>query len=273
MKINLRVKLTLSFILIVLLTGGLSIIIGFNLILDKLVGQAQNTVLSHINTSQLIYADDINFLNLQVNRISVSEEFMEAFLSSDRDRLQALISSRREELGLDILNVTNVNGRILVRGRNPDLYGDSVIGDAYIKKTLQERQSFSGSGIVLQTYLQKEGTDLGQRAIIQIVETPRSRKEKRVIEDRGLMQVATSPIIQEGKLVGVVYGANLINNNFEFVDRVQRLVYENENYSSADAGNVTVFLDDVRVSTNVRDRNSTRLNSSHVSQVRMPSSG
>ena len=81
MKINLRVKLTLSFILVVLLTGTLSIIIGFNLILDKIVGQARSTVLSHINTSELIYEDDANILNLQINRISVSEEFIEAFLS------------------------------------------------------------------------------------------------------------------------------------------------------------------------------------------------
>jgi len=81
MKINLRVKLTLSFILVVLLTGTLSIIIGFNLILDKIVGQARSTVLSHINTSELIYEDDANIMNLQINRISVSEEFIEAFLS------------------------------------------------------------------------------------------------------------------------------------------------------------------------------------------------
>jgi len=258
MKINLRVKLTLSFILVVLLTGTLSIVIGFNLILDKLVGQAQSTVLSHINTSQLIYADDIDILNLQVNRISVSEEFIDAFLSDNREELQALISSRREELSLDILNVTNSNGRILVRGRNPELYGDSVMGMAYVKKTLQEKRSFAGSGIFLQTYLQKEDPDLGQRAIIRIVETPRSREGDRIIEDRGLMQIASSPVIHRGKIIGVVYGAKMINNDFSFVDRVQRLVYENEQYDSAEAGNVTIFLDDVRVSTNVRNTDRSR---------------
>ena len=258
MKINLRVKLTLSFILVVLLTGTLSIIIGFNLILDKLVSQAQSTVLSHINTSQLIYADDIDILNLQVNRISVSEEFIDAFLSEDREELQSLISSRREELSLDILNVTNSNGRILARGRNPDLHGDSVMGIPHVKKTLQEKRSFAGSAIYLQTYLQKEGTDLGQQAIIRIVETPRSREGNRIIEDRGLMQLACSPVIHLGKIVGVVYGAKLINNDFNFVDRVQRLVYENEQYDTAEAGNVTIFLDDVRVSTNVRNRDRSR---------------
>jgi len=96
MKINLRVKLTLSFILVVLLTGTISIIIGFNLILDKLVVQAQSTVLSHLNSSELIYADDVDILNLEVNRISVSEEFIEAFLSEDRTKLQDLISNRRK---------------------------------------------------------------------------------------------------------------------------------------------------------------------------------
>jgi len=258
MKINLRVKLTLSFILVVLLTGTLSIIIGFNLILDKLVSQAQSTVLSHINTSQLIYSDDIGILNLQVNRISVSEEFLDALLSEDREQLQALISARREELSIDILNVTNSNGRILARGRNPELHGDSAIGLDYVKKTLQEKRSFSGSGIFLQTYLQKEGLDLGEQALIQIVETPRSREGDRVIEDRGLMQIASSPIIHRSKVIGVVYGAKLLNNNFEFVDRVQQLVYENEEYESAEAGNVTIFLDDVRVSTNVRNTDKNR---------------
>jgi two-component system, NtrC family, sensor kinase len=258
MKINLRVKLTLSFILVVLLTGILSIIIGFNLILDKIVAQARSTVLSHINTSELIYEDDVNILNLQINRISVSEEFIEAFLSEDRLKLQSLISLRRQEVSLDILNVTNSNGRILARGRNPEIYGDSVIGEKYVKRTLQEKKAFSGSGVFLQTYLQKEGPDLGEKAIIRIVDTPRSRKEDRLIEDRGLMQVAASPIIHKGKVIGVIYGANLINNDFAFVDRMQLLVYENEDYSSTDAGNATIFLDDVRVSTNVRNRNKNR---------------
>ncbi len=258
MKINLRVKLTLSFILVVLLTGAISIIIGFNLILDKLVVQAQSTVMSHLNSSELIYADDVDILNLEINRISVSEEFIEAFLSDDRTKLQDLISTRRNELSIDILNVTNANGRIMVRGRNPDLYGDSVIGEIYVKKTLQEKHSFSGNGVFLQTYLQKEGTDLGQQAIVRIVKTPRSRKGDRLIEDRGLMQVATSPVIHRGKVIGVIYGANLINNNFGFVDRMQRLVYENEDYDTSNAGNVTIFLDDVRVSTNVRNENNDR---------------
>ena len=266
MKINLRLKLTLSFILVVLLTGALSIIIGFNLILDKLVGQAQSTVLSHINTSQLIYSDDIGILNLQVNRISVSEEFLDAFLSEDRDQLQSLISARREELGLDILNVTNSNGRIVTRGRNPELHGDSVMGMSCVKRALQEKRAFAGSSVFLQTYLQKEGPDLGQQAIIQIVETPRSRKGDRIIEDRGLMQIASSPIIHRGKIIGVVYGARLLNNNFDFVDRVQNLVYENEDYDSAEAGNVTIFLDDVRVSTNVRNTDSSRALGSLVSE-------
>ena len=124
--------------------------------------------MSHLNSSELIYADDVDILNLEINRISVSEEFIEAFLSDDRVKLQDLISSRRNELSIDILNVTNANGRIMVRGRNPDLYGDSVMGELYVKKTLQEKHSFSGNGVFLQTYLQKEGTDLGQQAIVRI---------------------------------------------------------------------------------------------------------
>ena len=39
---------------------------------------------------------------------------------------------------------------------------------------------------------------------------------------------------------------------------MQRLVYENEDYNTSNAGNVTIFLDDVRVSTNVRNENNDR---------------
>jgi len=266
MKINLRVKLTLSFILVVLLTGTLSIIIGFNLILDKLVGQAQSTVLSHINTSQLIYADNIDILNLQVNRLSVSENFTDAFLSGDRQVLQDIVPASREELSLDILNVAGSSGRVLARGGNQEVHGDSVVGLTFVRNALEEERPFAGSAILPQAYLQKEGSDLARQAAIKIVKTPRSREDRREIENRGLIQVASSPIIHQGRVIGVVYGANLINNNFEFVDRVQRLVYENEDYETSDAGNVTIFLDDVRVSTNVRNADGDRALGTRVSE-------
>ncbi|MBM3298300.1 MAG: HAMP domain-containing protein, partial [Candidatus Aminicenantes bacterium] len=48
------------------------------------------------------------------------------------------------------------------------------------------------------------------------------------------------------------------NRNYEIVDRVKELVYKGERYRGTEVGTATIFQGDVRISTNVRDRDGER---------------
>jgi two-component system NtrC family sensor kinase len=63
---------------------------------------------------------------------------------------------------------------------------------------------------------------------------------------------ARQPVLDaSGRLLAVLDGGVLLNNNFDFVDQIRDLVYGPGSLPAGSIGTVTVFLDDVRISTNV----------------------
>ncbi len=67
------------------------------------------------------------------------------------------------------------------------------------------------------------------------------------------MMVATAvPILGEhGQLLGVLYGADLLNRRSELVDSIRREVFPDEKYEGKNIGTVTIFQGGLRIATNV----------------------
>jgi len=82
-----------------------------------------------------------------------------------------------------------------------------------------------------------------------------------------MMLKAAAPIFdEEGKFIGVVYGGILLNRNHDIVDRVKETVFQNVVYNGKDIGTVTIFQDDVRVSTNVKDKSGNRATGTRIQE-------
>jgi two-component system NtrC family sensor kinase len=78
--------------------------------------------------------------------------------------------------------------------------------------------------------------------------------------------VAAAPVRDEaGRLVGALYGGTLLNGDFAIVDRVWERLYRQPGEDGA-LGTVTVFLGDVRVSTNVKTASGARALGTRVSR-------
>ena len=78
--------------------------------------------------------------------------------------------------------------------------------------------------------------------------------------------MAASPIFGEnGKFLGVLYGGHILNRNFMIVDRVWDLVYKGEIYRDQNIGTVTIFLEDLRIPTNVKTNEGKRAIGTRVS--------
>ena len=132
------------------------------------------------------------------------------------------------EVEFDILTVTDSKGRVIVRSGNQDVFGDDVSGDIYVKHVLEKKKSCYGSDIISRDELLKGEHGARDRALIHVIPTPRARKKNRQTEDRGLVLKAASPVMYNGKLIGVIYGAKLINNTFDLVDKFKNLVFKDE---------------------------------------------
>jgi len=100
-------------------------------------------------------------------------------------------------------------------------------------------------------------SDLAQENLDKFVELPlidtvRARPSDRIIEDRGMMIRALYPIVDvDGKVLAILDAGVLLNENFTFVDVIRDLVYGPGSLIEGSIGTVTVFLDDVRITTNV----------------------
>lgn len=69
---------------------------------------------------------------------------------------------------------------------------------------------------------------------------------------RVLVVATTAEVIDGGRRVATVRGGILLNRNLELVDRINSIVYPEGALPLGSHGTTTLFMDDVRVSTNVR---------------------
>lgn len=92
---------------------------------------------------------------------------------------------------------------------------------------------------------------LSEQARIDLIDTEAAIPSSRTVEDRGMVVHSASPVQIVGHK-GVLVGGILLNRNLQFIDTINALVYLNAITGGERQGTATLFLDDVRVSTNVR---------------------
>jgi C4-dicarboxylate-specific signal transduction histidine kinase len=95
---------------------------------------------------------------------------------------------------------------------------------------------------------------LTEKARTPLIATRNAQATQRNEETRGMVMHAAAPIAsvsREGG-AGVLVGGLLLNKNLEFVDRINDIVYPEGSLPLGSVGTATLFLDDVRIATNVR---------------------
>ena len=146
---------------------------------------------------------------------------------------------KRATLGLDFLYYLPTASAQTAADRWP------VISAGLSGKLATELDVFSA------TDLARLGSELLERAEINLLETEAAIPTDRLVEDRGMVVHSASPVRIAGH-EGVLVGGILLNRNLDFIDTINALVYLNAVTGGELQGTATLFLDDVRVSTNVR---------------------
>ncbi|HOO72166.1 MAG TPA: cache domain-containing protein [Spirochaetota bacterium] len=264
--INIRIRLIASLLSIVIITGISSIIIGYGIINSNILAQAYDVLLRDINTAQYIYENQINSINLMIKHVSTLSYMENAVTHRDSGLILKKISDVKKELNLDILNVTDARGRIIARSRNSRVTGDDVSSDNCVKKVLKTGLPCYGTDIIEREHLMREGPDLVEKTTIIVIPTLRGRSVQKKFEDRAMCLKAAYPIFSDGRCIGVIYGAVILNNNFKIVDLIKSLVFKDEKINGYEIGTVTIFLDDLRISTNVKREDGTRTIGTRVSE-------
>ena len=264
--LSLRRKLILSFLAVISIGGVLTLIIGTRLEHNTIISLAEAKVWHDLASARMVYQVRLNGIS-DIVRLSVAQEFLRAGLRSGRrESLIPKLDEIRREFGLDILTLTDGRGRVVVRSRSPEIFGDDQSRDPFLVRALQG-QIVAGTQIVVRDELLKEGPDLAERAYFKFVPTPMAAERAEDHEENGMMLKAAAPVLMEGGApLGVLYGGLLFNRNYELVDRVKDIVFKDEKYKGHDIGTATLFQNDLRISTNVLDDKGNRADGTRVSR-------
>ena len=101
--------------------------------------------------------------------------------------------------------------------------------------------------------LQRLSPALAERVPVRLVATRNATPTERSVEDRAMVLLATRAVRDgEGRVLAWVQGGMLLNRNLGFIDHVNQIVYPAGSLPVGSQGTATLFLDDVRISTNVR---------------------
>lgn len=94
---------------------------------------------------------------------------------------------------------------------------------------------------------------LAGRAHIALLPTAGAAPSDRAIEPRGLVLIAHARVEDaDGGTLGWLQGGVLLNRNLGVIDHINEIVYPEGSLAFGSRGTATLFLDDVRISTNVR---------------------
>ncbi|MCT8330785.1 sensor histidine kinase [Albidovulum sediminis] len=188
--------------------------------------------------------------------LTVARQYLERILETTDDRVRALAESVdfatrgksaeametwRRELGLDYLYLLGTGGRVL--SISPATGAPAGPSPAFMGTSIE---------ILSNAELAALSPDLAQRARLDLVPTANAVPTDRAAEDRGMVVQTFIPVTLPDGSPGVLGGGLLLNQNLVFIDTINDLVYRAGSLPDGSQGTATLFLDDVRISTNVR---------------------
>jgi signal transduction histidine kinase len=146
--------------------------------------------------------------------------------------LPALLESFRRRAGLDFLRWQAPDASLIPHAAEPASTSIELLSMAQV---------------------QALRTELGTRVAVSLLPTRNAVPTQRQQEDRAMVLLSTRSVNNAGgELLGHLQGGILLNRNLNFIDHINGIVYPEGSLPFGSQGTATLFLDDVRISTNVR---------------------
>ena len=264
MKLNRRT--VLSMLSVVAIAGGISTTVGGYLLWRHLRQYAENRVQQDLNAAQEFYDHRLQAMATALRYTALGERLSQAVAKREVSYLAPRLDAVRKNASLDILYVTDGQGRVIYRAHRPELSGDSVADDRLVELALRSGDVTSGTILVPIETMEKEDPSLAERARLSILPTPKAVRSEKAELDSGMVLCAAAPVrVPGGQIVGVLRAGILLTRNYDLVDDVQNTVFRGEQYRGRPLGTATVFQDDVRISTNVQHSDGARAIGTRVS--------
>jgi len=185
-RFKLTSKIFLSFILIILLPSSISMLISYRLIRNTIKYETS----LRLNDGILGFDQEIQFTERKCQHIArelaTDHDIARMFLLGDFQSLEEKLVQTRSLIDVDILEIEDTAGKVVLRGHNPELSGDLKLEQHIVQEGLKGRSTVS---------YEKGKSGIAIRAV--------------------------SPITSEGHTIGLIMAGSLFSD--KFVNRMKLL--------------------------------------------------
>ncbi len=258
MKIFTKSQIALFFLAFACAIGVVTSFIINHLVTNQIIFEAQERVKEHLSTARWIYQSRIKEIDRIVHWTSIRHVLKNSVKQRSVSEIEEELLNLMKEERFDFLTLVDKRGVVIYRVHNPRSFGDSLINDIFVKKAL-EGGNISGTQIIEKDDLSKEGNDLLKKSYIRVIPTPKAKPIEKTEMEKAMVIKSSYPIKDfNGEVIGAIVGGILLNHNYEIVDLIKNVVFSGVKYRDKEIGTVTIFLGDLRISTNVIDREGNR---------------
>jgi len=252
-------RLVRNFALAILVPAVVTAVVGVGLIRHYVYAQAQTQVNADLEAAKEIYQTSLDRLEDAIRIHATRMVIYGALARGDSAGLAEEMDRIRKAERLDVLTLTDAQGRVFYRSGSMATPSGERSNDALVAAALKTLEPTAGTEVVAAEELARESPALARQAALTITSTPRARPAAAAELRSGMMLRGAAPVTTPaGRMLGVLDGGVLLTRNYEIVDKVRRTVFKEEEYKGRPIGTATIFQNDVRVSTNVRQADGTR---------------
>lgn len=235
--VSIKTRILVSFFVVVLTLSVSIALLGYYVIEHDIFRRTERKVLNDLKVARMVYTAEIERIGQGLRLISADGDLEELRHRLDLHYLRYVRASEFATLRSDLAQRAATGGQALGGTR---------------KMSLDELDSMPG--------------DFPGKRLIPIKATPMAGPTEREVLDHVMVKEYAVPVTDEmGRVEGVLYGGRIVNRDYTFVDRIRDLVYGRELYRGKPVGTVTIFQDDVRISTNVLSEDGQRAIGTRVS--------
>lgn len=212
--------------------------LGFYVIKKDIFERTQTRVVRSLDSARIFYEEEIN---------RIGELLQNADLSTDPETL-------KKKLRLDYFYKVPIEQA-------------SQNASEIVRAAVEKGVPVGGTRIIEKAELADMSENVQRRAHITIEDTPKARPTAATTLASAMAKEFAMPVYDSASRPDqVVYAGRIVNQDYVLVDRIRKLVFGDEHYKNKPVGTVTIFQDDVRISTNVLNENGQRAIGTRISE-------
>ncbi len=225
--VSLKTRIVISFLFVIFVLSASTALLGYYVIQNDIIARAERKVLNDLKVARMVYTGEIERIGLGLKLVSPDDDV--------------------EQLKV------RLNLHYLKRVEKADF---AAIQSEIAQAAVAGGEAAGGTRIISRAELETLGANLASVGVgsIKIMSTPMARPTAKEVLSAVMAKEYAVPVLdQDGTVKAVLYGGRIINRDHTLVDRIREMVYGRALYNAKPVGTVTIFQDDIRISTNVLD--------------------